>query len=47
VVEVVETVPEHRYLLAIDESKKTLYEITKVCGTQTNNINKDNIRISF
>ncbi|KAJ3416008.1 Adenylate kinase 7 [Chytridiales sp. JEL 0842] len=29
IVEVVETVPENRYLLAIDDSKNTLYEITK------------------
>src|SRR4051812_10533551 len=31
IVEVVETTPESRYLLAIDDSKSTLYEITKVC----------------
>ncbi|KAJ3027297.1 UNVERIFIED_CONTAM: Adenylate kinase 7 [Siphonaria sp. JEL0065] len=29
IVEVVEFQPEHKYLLAIDESKNTLYEITK------------------
>jgi adenylate kinase len=33
VTEIIEIPPESRYILAIDESKNTLYEITKVLNS--------------